>query len=298
MGTGIIMPFQNVVIADDTKLIRFLDRYGAEKSVGTMEHTEINCTFHYGLLSHYQTMETNAGDSQESSTAINLGNGIVGSDTTCNDALVSCWSIWDGNDDPWDSFKESSFAQNKNNVCVITSTVGKVRKIFNQTIEISRKLLGNHFPHIVFLPYDSAITYYPEAFGIEHELWEKMTDPHRYGLGMRTLCNTFHKRDSNGKGLCYAAEKEYRYAMVLGMQRFFGDDLKIALSAEDVMWRDFPLILTDGVHYIDKVYLLAPNDSIEATCYSAKIELVRKYSIELRSLDEIRPLDPQSTILI
>lgn len=101
-----ITSFQNHNISDDTKLIRFLDKHGAEKSVGSIEHDEIHCTFHYGLLSHYQAMETNAGDTKERSTAINF-NGIVGSDSTCNDALVSCWSIWDGNDDPWISFNTS-----------------------------------------------------------------------------------------------------------------------------------------------------------------------------------------------
>src|SRR4051812_44248904 len=118
--------FQLDNISDDTKLIRFLDLNGAEKSLGIIDHGEIYCTFHYGLLSKYKIIETHAADSKEGSTSINLGHGVIGSDTTCNDALISCWSIWDGKDDPRYSFKDSSFAKDKNNICVITSTVGKV----------------------------------------------------------------------------------------------------------------------------------------------------------------------------
>lgn len=61
--------------------------------------------------------------------------------------------------------------------------------------------------------------------------------------------------------------------MVLGYRRFFGSNTNIALSAEDAILCDYPLILTDGIHYIEKVYLRNAHPNIESTCYSAKIEL-------------------------
>lgn len=273
MYSDIVIP----TVPDDTKLIRFLDKNGAEKSIGSEMHKEIHCSFHYGRLSHYQNVETCAGDAKERSTAINLGNGVVGSDCAVNDALVSCWSTWDGNDDPWVSFKDSSLAHDKDNICVITSTVGKVRRIFNQTIEISKKLFDSSFPSIVLFSQDGAITYYPGDSGVDCEHWEKITDPRQHGLAMSTACTIFHKRHSNGSGQNYAAEKEYRFAALLGIKRFFGDDTKIALSAEDVIWRDFPLILIDGVHYIEKAYLLSPDPDIETACYLTNVTLERKF---------------------
>ena len=37
-------------VPDDTKLLRFLDVYGGEKSVGQIDHREIYTNFHYGVL--------------------------------------------------------------------------------------------------------------------------------------------------------------------------------------------------------------------------------------------------------
>lgn len=120
--------YQITDITDETKLIRFLDLNGAEKSVGVFNHNDIECLFHYGALHHYQKLETNAGDAREGSISINLYNGVIGSDQTTNNALISCWSIWDGSSNPWLAFPNSSFSKDKNNICVIVSTVGKVRK--------------------------------------------------------------------------------------------------------------------------------------------------------------------------
>ena len=269
-----IKQYQINDLHDDTKLVRFLNLYGAEKSIGSTAHGEIYCTFHYGLLHDYKILESDAGDAKEGSTSINLGDGVIGSDTTTNNALVSCWSIWDEKNDPWFSFRESAFAKNKNNICVIVSTVGKVRRIYQQTIDISRSLLGNNFSSIVFSCTDGPVIYYPRECGVEHEYWKEITDV-KHGLGMRTISNIFHKRDSNEKGQKYSAECEYRYAMVLGNRSFFGSDTNVALSAEDAILRDYPLIFRNGVHYIEKVYLRTEHPKIEATCYFSGIELIK-----------------------
>lgn len=266
---------QEKTIDDNTKLVRFLDLYGAEKSIGTLDHGEINCTYHFGSLIHYQTLETNAGDPKEGSTSINLGNGIVGSDTTGNNALVSCWSIWDRQEDPWQAFANSSFTQNPKNVCAIISTVGKVRRIFEQITEINQILFGDNFQHIIFRTEHRSVIYYPRESGVSREYWENINDPVMHGLAARTIHNIFHKRDSNNKGQRYDAEQEYRFAIVMGIKCFFGSDTNIALGAEDAILRDYSLILRDGVHYIEKVYLKTEHPDIEATCYFVNIHLVK-----------------------
>jgi hypothetical protein len=264
-------------INDDTKLVRFLNMNGAGKSVGLRNHGDIECTFHYGLLHDYQIIETNAGDAKEGSTVINLGNGIIGSDTTANNALVSCWSIWDEKNNPWISLRESSFANDPDNICVIVSTVGKVRSIVQQTIEINQLLLGENFPSIVLHHTDGAIIYYPRDSGVSHKYWKEVTDT-KYGIQARTTHNIFHKRDNDGKGKNYSAEREYRYALILGGGRsFFGSNKNIVLNAQDAILRDYPLTLRDGTHYIEKVYLRVPHPIIEATCYFSGIEFVKQY---------------------
>lgn len=265
---------QTSEINDDTKLVRFLDLYGAEKTIGTIDHGEINCTFHFGRLSHYQILETNAGDAKEGSTAINLGNGVIGTDTTANDALVSCWSIWDGQDDPWQAFANSSFTQNPENICAVVSTVGKVRRLFEQINEINQKLLGENVHQIVLRSEHRSVSYYPHVSGVDRKYWEEITDIAKYGIAARTIHNIFHKRDCNDKGQRYDAEREYRFAMVMGIRHFFGSDTNIALPADDVLLRDYSLILRNGSHYIEEVYLRNRHQDIEATCYHAKIRLI------------------------
>lgn len=271
-----VKQFQERAIHDDTKLVRFLDLNGAEKSIGLSDHGDIDCTFHFGLLRQYQILESDAGDAKEGSTAINLGNGIIGSDTTGNNALVSCWSIWDEKNDPWISFGESSFAKNPNNICVIVSTVGKVRKMTQQIIEINNLLFGENFRSIVFHYVDGSVIYYPRESGVSHEYWKEITDI-KHGIEARTTHNIYHKRDSDGKGKKYHSECEYRYAMILGVRSFCGSNKNIALNAQDAILRDYSLTLRGGCHYIEKVYLRTRHPMIEATCYYSGIKVVKQY---------------------
>lgn len=261
---------------NNTKLVRFLSINSAEKSIGLTDSGSIECIFHYGLLHHYQVSETNAGDTEEGSTSINLGNGIIVSESTADNALISCWSIWDEKNAPWISLGESSFANDPSNICVIVSTVGKVRAIVQQTIEINQQLFGDNFPALVHHYTDAAVTYYPKDKGVNHEYWKEITDA-KHGITARTIHNIFHKRDRNEKGQKYSAEREYRYAMILGDRSFFGSNKNIALNAQNAILRDYPLTLRDGTHYIEKVYLRVPHSIIEATCYFSGIELIKQY---------------------
>lgn len=267
---------QECAIHDDTKLVRFLDLNGAEKSIGIIDHDEIECTFHFGLLSHYKTLESNAGDAKEGSTSIRLPNGIVGSETTANNALISCWSIWNKNHNPWISFKDSAFAKDEKNVCVIVSTLGNVKNIFQQIIEINKLLLGENFSQIVLASDHDRVRYYPREIGVNYEHWFDITDPIKHGLGAKTKHNIFHKRDSNQNRQRYDAENEYRFAMILGHRYFFGCDSRIGINAQDAILRDYLLTLRDDSHYIEKVYLRVAHPIIESTCFYSGIELVKQ----------------------
>jgi hypothetical protein len=272
-GCNMTLQSQSYSIDDDTKLVRFLNLSAAKKAIGTTDNRDINCTFHFGFLSNYRKLETNAGDSEEGSTAINLCNGIIGSDTTGNDALVSCWSIWDGLGDPWQAFAASSFTQDKKTVCVIVSTVGKVKKIFEKIVEINKILFSDNFEQIVFTTKHGPVIYYSAVNGVDHEYWKELTNPGKHGIAARTINNIFHKRDSNVSGQRYDAEKEYRFAIVLNPRYFLSSDASVAISSRDAISSDYPLILK-GDHYIENVYLRHSHQDIQTTCFFAEIPII------------------------
>ncbi len=260
-------------INDDTKLIRFLDKNGAEKSIGTIGYGSIICTFHYGTLKHYKNSKTNAGDSSEGSININLG-GQIGYDKTVQNALVSCWSIWDGKDDPWIAFENSSFTQKKENICAIVSTVGKVKSIHEQIVELNQKILGDRYKEIVLDSRHGPIEYFPNEIGIPITRFEQIDDPKSHELLERTFRNIFFKRDKDERGqIYYCNEKEYRFATLLGLKQFFGSGMDIALSAENAILRDYELTLVNGIHYIDHVHLRGQDEEIETACIACGITL-------------------------
>jgi hypothetical protein len=265
-------------ITDDTQIIRFLDLYGAEKSIGSISNKEIECTFHFGSLRHYQTVESEACDTKEPSVSIILDNGIIASETTGNNALISCWSIWEEKKpDPWISFKGSAFPQNKNNICVIVSTIGKVKKIFQQIISINKLLFTNNFQDIVFDFRDGPVIYYPRMKGLDHNYWNTITDHKKHGLAERTIQCIYHKRDSNESGQSYAAECEYRFSMTLGLRAFFAEkNSDIVITAENLILRDYLLELRSGIHYIEKVYLRGSSQNIRSTCYFSGIDYIEQ----------------------
>lgn len=52
--------------------------------------------------------------------------------------------------------------------------------------------------------------------------------------------------------------------MILGLYRFFDIDTNIAMDAEEVILRDYPIILRNGIHYIEKVYLRTSDPVVKA----------------------------------
>ncbi len=268
-----IKQYQLIDIDNNTKLVRFLDLNGAKKSLGALHSfSEIHCTYHYGLLSYYRSLETDAGDARDGLISVSLANGIKGRNNMASDALISCWSIWDGKNDPWHSFRDGNFVKNEDYICAIVSTVGKVKNIFQKIIEINKLLLGNNFSKIVIRCVDKPVNYYSEENGVSHNDWIEDTDTYE-GMIRTEIQNIFYKRDSNEKRQRYDVECEYRFAVLLSSRRFFINN--IAMNAVDSILHDYSLILTDDTHYIEKIYLRPTGyPEIEEACRSMKIELV------------------------
>jgi len=120
-------------ISDETKLVRFVNENVMRKSIGVREGKCLKFSFPLQLVSYYQRCEGVAADPNEGSTVINLGPGKSGRVTTCNDALVSCWSVCDDLSDPWASLAGSSFADRIEHPYVLVSSVGRVKTQINKT---------------------------------------------------------------------------------------------------------------------------------------------------------------------
>ncbi|MBP9727217.1 MAG: hypothetical protein KBD83_07125 [Gammaproteobacteria bacterium] len=246
-------------ITDNTKLVRFLDSNGAEKSIDLERNGNLEFTFRHGLLHDYRTLETNAGDEKEGITSLSLPNNIIGKSTVTNKILVSCWSIWDETNDPWHSFKSSSFAKESKYICAIVSTVGKVR-------EINQLIFNSDHPNIFFYPIDRPVAYYSASEGVNLDDWKEKTNTQKHGLGAQIIQTIFHKRDSHPNGQRYDAECEYRFAIICNSNRKADEKFDKKTSLEEK--------LIQNIHYIEKVYLRNP-PNVEPTCIYGNIELIK-----------------------
>jgi hypothetical protein len=265
-------------ITDDTKLVRFVDKNGAVKSIGDSESRgNIHFSFHYGLLSYYLTLENNAGDSREGSTDINLGDGRTVNHTTADNALISSWSIWDGNCDPWIFFQDSSFTHDPY-ICALVSTVGKVRKIVQATIELNKLFLGENYDRFIVSQQDRVVNYYPRDTGVPQEYWDDITSI-KHGSTAATLSNIYHKRDRNEKNQWHNVEKEYRYSILLGNCNLPIINQNIMINTQELIIRDYRMIIFNNPHFIEQVYLKTTNaeDELDITtaCYQTNVPFVK-----------------------
>lgn len=244
-------------INDETRIIRFLDLDGAEKSIGEYssvgKHGELSFTFHFGFVDDYKKQKNQTGDKYEGTVQVNC-NGHLTYDGTCNDALISCWSLWHEGDIPWDSFPESAFVNSPNTVCAIVSTIGKIRNLFEDIININKKVFRN-YRDIVIAEEHGPIYYYPDQIGISNEAWDKKTLD-GCDILKKTKETYFQKRNKNEHSQNYAAECEYRFAMILSPDRTSPDsDSDLYIKNLDLLIRDYPLTRRECKHYIDKVFL-------------------------------------------
>lgn len=244
-------------ITDDTRIVRFLDLNGAIKSIGELGHPVgiINFNFHFGLLSDYAKCEGSTADKYERIMLISHNNQLS-HHNTCNDSLVSCWSIWEKGDNPWDDFSESAFSTDESTICVIVSTIGKIKNLFNNIIEINRKRFHNFNTDMIIKSKSDRVTYYNPK-DVTTESWDqKITNKANIFETQEQII--FHKLENDGKGKKFIAECEYRLAMILAPDRTSpdsdpGSDLYIKNS--DLLIHDYPLTTTFEKYYLDKIFL-------------------------------------------
>lgn len=249
-------------IQDDRKIIRFIDNDAVKKSIGQVHGDELHYTFPIQLLSHYRRCEGVQQDRQEGSTPISG----VGSCATTNEALVSCWSFWDGDDsaDPWELLEKNPFVKFP---YVIVSTVGKVKQQIQQIVDISDNFRDCHGGLILNAVYGS-VAYYCNN-GVNIEKWREKTDI-KLGGDMQTIQNIFYKP------LKHQIENECRFALIVNTRRFISECLSI--NAKDIVkyMVYHPLISKNISHYIDKVICFQENDSnseVVSICYNAKVRI-------------------------
>lgn len=109
-------------IDEETKIVRLIDINAARPSVGIYEHGHVKYSLPINLLSYYKTCEGKQSDPMEGKTPIYFGDGKGGFSSSLNDALVSCWSIYKDEIDPWSDLKGSTFSDRKINRYAIVST--------------------------------------------------------------------------------------------------------------------------------------------------------------------------------
>jgi hypothetical protein len=231
----------------DTKIIRFVDLGAGGSSIGCKDiHSgKLKYSITLNTLSHYKKMKSSRGDRNEGKTAIDHGKGTTCFSATCNDALISCWSLLPEKENPWDCFKNTI---EPSSVYGIVSTVGKVKRVFEQIMEENKERLNG-----VLSSTYGKIEYYPKG-GVPVERWDHETEIRSPEDVLNEMYgNVYHKPES------YTEERELRFAIILqpGFNPSAAGMINPALSTKE--------------HYIDKLYC---RSSLEAICNSMNIELI------------------------
>lgn len=235
-------------IENKTTLVRFVEKEWIHLSIGERRSGELHYSFPLGLLTTYKKLEGNAGDPNEGSTIIALGEKKgLGKVTTCNDALVSCWSICSNPKNPWKAPDESSFAKDRERYpFAIITTVDKVKQKISKILEaLNINYHDNeHGASLIMNAIYGPICYYPIT-GISLTAWADKTK-RGSSIDISTIQNIFHKPTQ------YAEEHECRFALIINMCDLNYPD-KI-ICASEVARRLIHPRLIDNSHYIENVY--------------------------------------------
>jgi hypothetical protein len=241
-------------ISDDTKLVRFVEENVLYLSVGSMQLGKWCYSFPLQLLSYFKKCEGISGDPNEGSTIINFGEKGSGNVTTCNEALISCWSVCNNANDPWQSLAESSYAKNKKKYpYVIMTTVGKVKDQIRRILEQINKIHRDEYGALIMNVIYGLVTYYPQS-GMLLAEWNKMNDISR-GIDITTILNIFHKPTHNKHGQRHDAEIECRFALIMNIRDFKGENGDI-ISIDEISKQLCYYVLSadDNLHYIEKIF--------------------------------------------
>lgn len=258
------MKFSNInSIKDDTGLVRIVDLEAAKFSVGRVQNRNIKYRLPLNLLSYYRSCEGNQKDLMEGRTPINFGNGKGGFVSTVNDALISCWSIYEEDKSPWEVLSDSIFARASNAQYAIVTTVRKIKEQLEQVIEILNNFSGG--AQLIMNAVYGIIDYYNLA--VDRQDWLTKTNKNKGG-DIDTIQNIFHKPKM------FQGEKECRFSLILNFQRFLSNNKKFGVDAIDITKYMIyhPIISFDGQHYIEKIFSLEKiHPEIMSTCHFSKI---------------------------
>jgi hypothetical protein len=239
-------------INDDTKLVRFVDKKVMRLSIGEISSGKLRYSFPLQLLSYYKKCEGIAADPNEGSTMIDLGEKDGGRVTTCNDALISCWSVCDNTTDPWASLAGSSFANRENHPCAIITTVGRVKNQIRKVLEEINDNYHDQFGALIMNAIYGIISYYP-ARGLRLSEWNEKAYS-GLAVDLPAIQNIFHKPAINKYGQRYDAEQECRFALIINA-RNFSDKNSNLVSAKEIAKQlvYYSHVADPGSHYIERV---------------------------------------------
>ena len=253
-------------IDENQQIMRVIDKNALIHSIGERSAEELVISFPLNLLSHYKSCEDiRRQDKKEAQTSVNVG-GVTCTVHSCTPAMISCWSLINNDVNPHLSLMRSKFAVSNADTFIIVSTIAKVKKMFQELVDIiqtirfdyssqqgrlisSNGLIGNAIC--------GAVSYYP-AEGVDISDWQRKTDS-KHGVDMVAIQGIFHKERSY-----YSDENEYRFAILLNHFRAVSQSRLCSMSTMSFAQNlKYPkMIMSTLEHYIDKIYCLsgtAPN---------------------------------------
>ena len=190
-------------VGSEQKIVRFVDEPYFNRKNGSYYFT-----FPFNSQSYYKTIEDHRKDNNESTVKIDFGNSKHGCHYSCNDVLISCWSVMN---------KEfiSKIENNphiKNNGYAVVSTVGLIvsiieRLVVSKLFDIYKSRFKNDDRELFLNSYYGPVQYYNEN-GIPLKHWEASTDIKK-GVDISLIQTTFNKENK------FFDEQEFRFALAL-----------------------------------------------------------------------------------
>lgn len=196
---------------DNQKIYKFIDLNGLRKAIGMNNIVSLSFNF----LSSYRKHE-------DSSRKDNM-EGI----TTCNDALISCWTYFEIEN----QIEKKQFCENY----VIISNVQKLRELTCQIYKNKNYWFGVNRDYSFFLnAICGYVSYYPEVV-------EKLP-----GVDSETIRSIFIKRHS------FRNQHEFRFAIIINFLNHlsFLEQAKVIKKKELLIFPEMPLI---NGHYINEI---------------------------------------------
>ena len=199
--------------SNKTKIIRFLEPKIIQKTIGEFSSSIWHYSLPINTLDFYRKSKGIHMDNTEGVTKICRNPDPPMFSGSCNDCLISSWSIWKEEANPWEEFDGNDYTDRS---FVIASTIGDVRREFEKAIHSFIQPDSNNFSSLIFNAICGEISYYPTEGMSQTEFNRKYNQID--GIEKGLIMNIFHKRekdDNNKKN--FSLEKEFRFALILNL---------------------------------------------------------------------------------